>query len=155
MNRRFLSLGLVFFFLGACDDSGNKSDNVNNINNVNNVVNNINNVVNNVNNTTVVEPDDPGPADITVFVDATEPEFAISPLIYGMNMGGPDALPKTGIPFWRIGGNRWTAYNWENNASNAGSDWYYQNDAYLGGGTTPVRPRLHACGWRWLTATPT
>ena len=28
----------------------------------------------------------------------------------------------------RMGGNRWTAYNWENNASNAGSDWCFQND---------------------------
>ncbi len=130
MHRSFLALTLVALYLGACDDSGNSQNNVNN-------VNNINNVVNNVNNQNIVEPDDPGVADITVLVDATEPEFAISPLIYGMNMGGPDALPKTGIPFWRIGGNRWTAYNWENNASNAGSDWYYQNDAYLGGGTTP------------------
>jgi hypothetical protein len=37
----------------------------------------------------------------------------------------------------RIGGNRWTAYNWETNASNAGSDYLYQNDTYLGGGSAP------------------
>jgi hypothetical protein len=37
----------------------------------------------------------------------------------------------------RIGGNRLTAYNWENNASNAGTDWYNQNDGYLGGGDIP------------------
>ena len=36
-----------------------------------------------------------------------------------------------------MGGNRWTAYNWETNASNAGSDWYYSNDNYLGGGNAP------------------
>jgi len=38
----------------------------------------------------------------------------------------------------RAGGNRWTAYNWENNASNAGSDYLYQNDAYLSNSTTPA-----------------
>jgi hypothetical protein len=40
-----------------------------------------------------------------------------------------------------------TAYNWENNASNAGSDYRNQNDAYLGGGDTPngaVAPGLEA-----------
>ncbi len=32
----------------------------------------------------------------------------------------------------RQGGNRLTAYNWENNASNAGSDWHHQNDSNMG-----------------------
>ena len=46
-----------------------------------------------------------------------------------------------------MGGNRWTAYNWENNASNAGSDYNYQNDSLLG--TThvagdPVRVQVAA-----------
>lgn len=31
----------------------------------------------------------------------------------------------------RIGGNRLTGYNWENNASNAGSDYYQESDDYL------------------------
>ena len=35
----------------------------------------------------------------------------------------------------RIGGNRSTAYNWETNASNAGSDWYFEND-----GSSNTRP---------------
>ena len=30
-----------------------------------------------------------------------------------------------------MGGNRLTAYNWENNASNAGADWYHNSDNYL------------------------
>ena len=38
----------------------------------------------------------------------------------------------------RAGGNRWTAYNWENNASNAGSDYLYESDAYLSSSTTPA-----------------
>jgi hypothetical protein len=38
----------------------------------------------------------------------------------------------------RDGGNRWTAYNWETNASNAGSDYLYENDDYLSSSTVPA-----------------
>jgi len=34
-----------------------------------------------------------------------------------------------------MGGNRLTAYNWESNWSNAGSDWIYSSDNYLASGT--------------------
>jgi hypothetical protein len=60
----------------------------------------------------------------------------------------------------RIGGNRWTAYNWETNASNAGSDYLYQNDTYLGGGSAPggavAGPvsALHARGLGALVTVP-
>jgi glycosyl hydrolase family 44 len=68
--------------------------------------------------------------DVTITVDpaVTQP---ISPYIYGINSysGIPNA-PKQ-LTFDRAGGNRWTAYNWINNASNAGSDYYYENDNYL------------------------
>lgn len=68
--------------------------------------------------------------DVTITVDpaVTQP---ISPYIYGINSysGIPNA-PKQ-LTFDRAGGNRWTAYNWINNASNAGSDYHYQNDNYL------------------------
>jgi mannan endo-1,4-beta-mannosidase len=37
------------------------------------------------------------------------------------------------ITFRRLGGNRMTGYNWENNASNAGLDWNHQSDDYLCG----------------------
>ena len=40
-----------------------------------------------------------------------------------------------------------TAYNWETNASNAGTDWFNQNDDFLGGGNTPngaVAPGIEA-----------
>jgi len=65
-----------------------------------------------------------------------------------------------GVTATRLGGNRWTAYNWENNASNAGSDYMYQNDTYLGGGTEPggaVRQRVeqaHAAGMAALVTVP-
>jgi hypothetical protein len=56
----------------------------------------------------------------------------ISPYIYGMNFASKvDGVPAS-LTLDRTGGNRWTAYNWENNASNAGSDYLYENDSYLG-----------------------
>ncbi len=62
---------------------------------------------------------------------------AISPYIYGIdgtiNSGGFNNLTLT-----RAGGNRWTAYNWTNNYSNAGSDYYYENDNYLDSSTAPA-----------------
>jgi mannan endo-1,4-beta-mannosidase len=53
---------------------------------------------------------------------------AISPYIFGTNqllVGGEDWTSM------RIGGNRLTGYNWENNASNAGSDYLQSSDDYL------------------------
>jgi hypothetical protein len=60
----------------------------------------------------------------------------ISPFVYGHNYA--DWRRDRGLfTLARSGGNRMTAYNWETNASNAGSDWQHQNDAFLGGGETP------------------
>jgi hypothetical protein len=55
----------------------------------------------------------------------------ISPYVYSHNH--PD-WGKHGwkSPLSRVGGNRLTAYNWETNASNAGSDWHHQNDNLMG-----------------------
>ncbi len=66
----------------------------------------------------------------TVGID-TSKQTAISPLIYGVNSTDFAGMSK-GFTFARMGGNRLTAYNWENNASNAGSDWYFQNDNLMG-----------------------
>lgn len=69
----------------------------------------------------------------------------ISPYIYGSN--SPVITHRT---LDRLGGNRWTGYNWETNASNAGSDWYHYSDYYLVNfqtNTPPgeaVRPTLQA-----------
>ena len=57
---------------------------------------------------------------ITLSVDAGKDLGEISPLVYGIN--GNDAGRRPYIPFSRQGGNRMTAWNWENNASNAGND---------------------------------
>ncbi len=64
-------------------------------------------------------------------------QHAISPYVYGLNFASsvPSAPPSLTLD--RTGGNRWTAYNWVTNASNAGSDYLYENDAYLTSSTTP------------------
>lgn len=71
----------------------------------------------------------PARADIPVSVqiDADAEGTPISPYIYGTNQD------IAGVPFtaFRQGGNRMTGYNWETNASNAGSDWLHQSDNFL------------------------
>jgi fibronectin type 3 domain-containing protein len=73
-------------------------------------------------------------ADVTITVN---PAIAkpISPYIYGINFySGVTGAPPL-LTMDRDGGDRWTAYNWINNASNAGSDYFYENDDYLCNGT--------------------
>ncbi|HJW34694.1 MAG TPA: glycoside hydrolase family 44 protein [Holophagaceae bacterium] len=87
----------------------------------------------------VITPGDPGAADLAITVNTTTGVRAISPFIYGMNFYGGYANMPGHLTLNREGGNRWTAYNWETNASNSGSDWGpYSNDTYLGGGSTPA-----------------
>jgi mannan endo-1,4-beta-mannosidase len=52
----------------------------------------------------------------------------ISPYIYGTN---DVILESDNYAALRQGGNRMTGYNWENNASNAGSDYLHSSDNYL------------------------
>ena len=84
---------------------------------------------------TVIQPGDPGPTDVTFSIDTSMNVHPISPLIYGWN--GADAIADDGQTVVRAGGNRWTAYNWETNASNAGADYMFENDAYLTTSTVP------------------
>jgi fibronectin type 3 domain-containing protein len=72
--------------------------------------------------------------DITITVNPAA-AHAISPYIYGLNFySGVTGAPSL-LTFDRDGGDRWTAYNWINNASNAGSDYFYENDDYLCNGS--------------------
>jgi len=75
--------------------------------------------------------------DVTITIDPAKTK-PISPYIYGINFysGNPGVSPL--LTFDRAGGNRWTAYNWETNASNAGSDYIYNNDSYLSGSNVPA-----------------
>ena len=62
---------------------------------------------------------------VVIMKDSLQP---ISPYIYGTNqlLSGSENWAA-----YRIGGNRLTGYNWENNASNAGSDYQQSSDNYL------------------------
>ena len=71
---------------------------------------------------------------------------AISPYIYGVNnantsgvypTGTASALPSN-LTFDRLGGNRLTAYNWETNASNAGSDFTCTRTMVFSQGVFPL-----------------
>jgi hypothetical protein len=69
-----------------------------------------------------------GPFTVNFTVNSAAERALISPYIYGTN----DEL--TGLENWtsfRIGGNRMTTYNWENNASNAGKDDGWRSDGYV------------------------
>ncbi len=92
-------------------------------------------------------------------VDSSVARQPISPYIYGMNQTEWSGRSR-GLRLGRLGGNRWTAYNWETNASNAGADYRHQNDGYLGGGDVPgeaVRPhvaRAFAAGASMIVTVP-
>ncbi len=66
---------------------------------------------------------------VDITIDATKDRKAISPYIFGVNAN----LMKSNASFQavRAGGNRYTAYNWENNASNAGVDLNHVSDSYF------------------------
>ncbi len=67
-------------------------------------------------------------ADMDFSINPDQVTGPISPYIYGANIGDTEG---TGITVKRLGGNRLTAYNWENNASNAGTDWHSVSDDWL------------------------
>jgi hypothetical protein len=83
----------------------------------------------------VIPPSTPPASDLSFAIDSTQDVHPISRFIYGMN--GWDAVRPRNLALSRSGGNRMTAYNWETNDSNAGADYFNQNDNFLGGGTVP------------------
>lgn len=72
--------------------------------------------------------------DVTITIDPANSK-PISAWIYGTNFYSGNTSPQPNFTFDRAGGNRWTAYNWINNGSNAGSDYFYENDNYLCNGS--------------------
>ncbi|MDP9036202.1 MAG: glycoside hydrolase family 44 protein [Myxococcota bacterium] len=85
----------------------------------------------------VVPAGDPGQVDVTFAVRTDQNVHAISPFVYGVN--DESVAARAHAPIVRSGGNRATAFNWENNASNAGSDYQFENDDLFchGGGCVP------------------
>ncbi|MFK8003403.1 MAG: glycoside hydrolase family 44 protein [Polyangiales bacterium] len=81
-----------------------------------------------------------GGADVVLRVDVGGTRRAISPLIYGINDHRDIMDSHPGVfTFRRFGGNRSSAYNWENNASNAGEDYHHSSDAFFGESNEPAR----------------
>jgi hypothetical protein len=64
---------------------------------------------------------------INVSIDTNQGKTPISQYIYGGNWDFNDAA----LTAKRLGGNRMTGYNWENNFSSAGSDWQHSSDTFL------------------------
>ena len=92
----------------------------------------------------------PQAAAVRFSIDPTR-RFGISRYIYGANFLEPRAwdgatkLPR--FTWVRFGGNRFSAYNWENNFSNAGNDYLYENDGYMSDSRRPgdaIRSRVEA-----------
>jgi hypothetical protein len=93
---------------------------------------------------TLGAPVKPGmlPTTDVVFIVQTDADhglWTISPEIYGVNTPAPGASVDSSMRAgsMRFGGNRTSAYNWENNASNAGNDYHNQSDGYLSSSNTP------------------
>lgn len=78
----------------------------------------------------LITPDDPGPSDVRLTINSSLNQKAISPYIYGINSYAESSWNNP-AKFDRNGGNRWTGYNWETNASNAGSDFFHFSDNFL------------------------
>lgn len=75
--------------------------------------------------------------DMKITVDLKGEKKEISPLIYGVNQY---TTPLKDVKTYSVrqGGNRMTAYNWETNASNAGSDWKHSSDTNLSESDDPA-----------------
>ncbi len=80
-----------------------------------------------------------GDSAMNINIDLGAETKEISPYIYGINQYGNqknyNTVTATAV---RQGGNRMTAYNWETNASNAGSDWKYSSDNNLSNSDDPA-----------------
>ncbi|MDZ7632023.1 MAG: glycoside hydrolase family 44 protein [Gemmatimonadaceae bacterium] len=101
-------------------------------------------------------------ADITATVNGGS-TFEISRYIYGGNYvtdndSYDNATKPTEFTFNRMGGNRLTAYNWENNYSNGGSDYFFQNNADVstapGNGVSRRATPTFARGQAFLATVP-
>ncbi|MBX7102826.1 MAG: hypothetical protein K1X57_02015 [Gemmataceae bacterium] len=68
-------------------------------------------------------------------VDPTGNLHAIDPRIYGVAFASTSQLGDLAAPTNRYGGNTTSTYNWQLNADNRGSDWYFQSLPY--GSATP------------------
>ena len=66
---------------------------------------------------------------VTFSINTSQDTLHISPYVYSSNAATVEG--GVGITGRRLGGNRMTGYNWENNASHAGIDYINSNDDYM------------------------
>jgi len=78
----------------------------------------------------------------TANVDLYQNRKPISPLIYGVNFANPTQARDLNLRLNRSGGNATTRYNWQQNATSSGSDWYFLSHAEPG-----VQPSEAADNW--------
>jgi hypothetical protein len=64
---------------------------------------------------------------VTIGVNAALDRHAINPLVYGTAFASTAQLLDLNSPFNRSGGNATTRYNWQANATNRASDWYFES----------------------------
>ena len=72
-----------------------------------------------------------GQAAVTITVSPFEQASDLALYLLGMNFASKVDGAPTALTLDRSGGNRWTAYNWETNASNAGSDYQYSRTTII------------------------
>jgi fibronectin type 3 domain-containing protein len=75
-------------------------------------------------------------ANVTITINPAQTK-PISPWIYGVNSYSEVTGTPPQLTFDRAGASRWTAYNWETNASNGGRDYFFANDDNLSSSTVP------------------
>jgi hypothetical protein len=68
-----------------------------------------------------------GSTAVAVNIDVLANRHAISPFIYGGNLGDPSTISDSGTSLSRWGGNATSNYNWQTHTYNAGADWYFED----------------------------
>jgi hypothetical protein len=69
----------------------------------------------------------PPASGLALSVDAAAGLHPISPNIYGMNYASESIAADLHLPLRRWGGNSTSRFNWQNDTTNTGSDWYFEN----------------------------
>ena len=72
-------------------------------------------------------PPPPVGAAVTVSVDPALDRRPVDPQIFGVNFGSAAQAAQLRWPVRRWGGNSVTRYNWQNDTSNKGMDWFFMN----------------------------
>ncbi len=64
---------------------------------------------------------------VTIRIDTNASRHSINPEIYGLAYADSNALTDLNCPLNRYGGNNASRHNWQLNADNRGSDWYFES----------------------------